>query len=147
VGSSSRNVLPQPKPPRAGCVDVRAPQSLFVRREARASRSGLRLRGTAHDRGCAGVARVVVAVAHRERGRGHRCRYLGAGGRLGRVTSCFRPIYVPASGAKRWRFALRHKLPAGTYVIRCRAIDRTGNVELKQRLTGRRRNLLKLTVR
>jgi hypothetical protein len=140
-------LLPQPRPPRPGCADVYAPRTRFARRALRASRRGLRLRGSARDRGCGGVARVTVAVAHRERGRGNRCRYLRPNGRLGRVTSCLRPIYVPARGGRSWRFKLRRTLPRGTYVVRSRAIDRTGNVEIKQRLRGKRRNLVKLRVR
>ncbi|MEA2374460.1 MAG: hypothetical protein QOD53_923, partial [Thermoleophilaceae bacterium] len=47
--------------PHLVCADVRAPRSLFARRALRASRRGLRLRGSARDRGCGGVARVTVA--------------------------------------------------------------------------------------
>jgi hypothetical protein len=155
VGSSSSGgnpggggaVLQQPKPPQVGCTDLFAPRSLFARRGLHASRRGLRLRGTARDRGCAGVSAVTVAIGRRQGHHSGRCRYLRADGRLGRVTNCHNPTYIPAKGGRHWRFNLRERLPAGTYTARCRSSDRTGNIEIKTRLRGKRRNFLTFKVR
>jgi hypothetical protein len=130
----------------AGCNDKLAPVSRFTRGGVRISRKrGLRLRGTARDRGCSGaVARVTVATAKRV-GRG-RCRYLQTSGRLGRRTSCRRPTYLAARATARWSLRTSRPLPAGTYVVRCRAIDAAGNVERKSRRRGRLRNFVTVRV-
>jgi hypothetical protein len=104
------------------------------------------VRGTASDVGCSGgVARVTVAVA--KRAGGGRCRYLEASGRLGPRGSCRHATYVSARGTSRWSLAPPLRLPSGTYLVRSRAIDGAGNVERKQRLTGRLRNFVTLRLR
>ncbi|MEA2373747.1 MAG: hypothetical protein QOD53_210, partial [Thermoleophilaceae bacterium] len=87
------------------------------------------------------------AVAHRIRHGGGSCRYLRADGRFGPVVDCHRATYIAAKGARHWRFKLRRSLPGGTYVVRSRAIDRTGNVEIKVRGRGKRRNFVRFRVR
>ena len=104
------------------------------------------VRGTAHDFGCAHrVARVTVAIALRVAG--GRCRYLQASGRLGPRGKCRRATYVSARGTSHWSFNSSRRLPAGTYVVRSRAIDASGNVERKQRLRGSLRNFVTVRLR
>ena len=108
--------------------------------------SGVNVTGKAHDLGCSKrVARVTVALAKRT-GNG-RCRYLRAGGALGKAVSCRRPTYIQAKGTKTWTFRSASKLPAGTYVVRSRAIDAAGNLERKQRRRGRLRNFVTVKLR
>jgi hypothetical protein len=141
------HVVPPARPPGSGCTDVRAPRTLLTLRRLRFSRSGLSARGVASDRGCAGVARVSIALARHQGVATGRCRYLRPSGRLGPLTSCRLPAYVPAKGVRHWRFKLRHALPPGTYTLRSRAADRTGNVELKTRRHTRKRNFVTFKVR
>lgn len=113
------------------CVDQTAPVSRFSSR-ARRVRSGRRLvlRGTARDRGCAGVRRVQVAIARKA---GRRCRHLQPGGRFARrATSCARTRYLTAKGTSRWSFTTRRALPAGSYQVWVRAVDRKRNTERKR---------------
>jgi hypothetical protein len=134
-------------PGRAPCVDVRAPASRFARRDAAfASRSGVRLRGRASDRGCGGLAAVELAVA---RHLGHRrCRYMRPSGGLRRAGPCGRPDWIPAAGLERWKLRIRHDLQRGTYTAHVRAVDGTRNVELfTRRARGPQRNFLKFRVR
>jgi len=84
---------------------------------------GARLAGTAHDRGCSGLARVEVSVARRVHGR---CRFLDARGRLGRARPCARRSYLLARGADRWTLPVR--LPRGGWPSSCGATDLAGNV-------------------
>ena len=132
-------------PPPSGCADTFAPRTVFDRARSSMSRTGLVLRGTASDRGCSGgVGRVTVSLAHHE---GERCRWLQAGGALGPRGSCRRPTWLVAKGRSTWAARLKRALPRGTWVARSRAIDRAGNVEIKRRLSGRKRNFLKIVVR
>jgi S-formylglutathione hydrolase FrmB len=120
--------------------DAEPPRSSIRRWRLRGAR--LSVRGNASDRGCASVrqvARVELAISRRERG--GTCRNLRRSCRLGRRTSCRRPAFLPARGTSRWRFG-RARLPKGTYMLRSRAVDRSGNVE---RRAARARN--RLTVR
>jgi hypothetical protein len=133
-------------PPRpGGCADTTAPRTAFDRARLTASRARLVLRGSAADSGCSGgVRQVSVAVAHHEKG--GRCRWLAAGGRLGPRASCRAYTYFHAKGTKSWALHIRGALPRGTWVARSRAIDRAGNVEVKRRLAGRKRNFLKFRI-
>ncbi|MEA2427862.1 MAG: tripartite motif-containing protein 71, partial [Thermoleophilaceae bacterium] len=72
-----------------------------------------------------GVARVQVAVARRS---GSRCRWYGAGGGLSAPASCARPVWMRASGKRRWsrRVGLA---PHGTYLVLSRAVQRGGRVQ------------------
>jgi hypothetical protein len=140
LGGGGRGTVAQPPPVR--CVDRLAPQSRFIRHGVRATRRHtISVRGTARDLGCSRrVARVTVAIARRAGGGG--CRYVQASGRLGPRGKCRRATYVSARGTSRWAFTPSRRLPAGTYVVRSRAIDAAGNVERKQRLKGRLRNFV-----
>ena len=66
---------------------------------------------------------------------GKRCRYLrSVAGRLtttpGRRSSgCKSPIWLKATGARRWRLKLTGRLPAGRYLLRSRAVTRNGFAE------------------
>ena len=117
------------KPLAGACPDRIRPNSRVTR--IRRSRRGIVARGRARDRGCRHrVKSVRIAVAKYVRShRRDRCRYLKKNGRFTRVTSCHKGRYLRARGAARWRFKLRHRLPAGRYEIRARARDRAGNRE------------------
>jgi hypothetical protein len=122
------------------CSDGAAPLSRFLRRKARVGRGGLRLRGRARDRGCGGTKRVQVSVARKV---GGRCAFLRRNGRFTKARSCRRAVYLKARGKRRWRLRKRVSLPAGTYVIRVRSVDRAGNRERRTR----KRNVLVRRVR
>ncbi|HEX8103754.1 MAG TPA: DUF4185 domain-containing protein [Solirubrobacteraceae bacterium] len=128
-----------PPPPAAApgardCRDARRPTSRIAR--VRLRRRSLLVSGRARDAGCAGVARVRVTVARREGGR--RCRFLGAGGRLGRVRACRRAVAQTARGTGVWAFNRPVRLPRGRYVVRARAVDAAGHAERALRRRGRR---------
>jgi hypothetical protein len=92
---------------------------------SRRTRRG-RLGGTTRDRGCGRITRVAVSVAKIA---GKRCRHLQPSGRLARrATGCSRRRYLRARGTKRWSFAPKHALPAGTYRVVLKATDKAGNV-------------------
>jgi hypothetical protein len=120
---------------RTPCPDRLAPRSSFRpgRHPIRASRTALRFRGIAWERGCGALAHVTVAIARREGGGTGLCRYLQPSGRLGRVVSCRRPTYVTARGTTRWTFTRTGYHRPGTWTARIRAVDRAGNAEKKIR--------------
>ena len=77
------------------------------------------------------------------------CSFLQRSGRFSRPQSCFKPIFVRASGKYSlkyrrlvWRFHRKVKLKYGTYVLSDHAIDQSGNVELKA--TRRNRKVIRL---
>ncbi len=113
------------------CADTVRPTSKITRGTS-VRRRGVRLRGTARDRGCKGargrVARVLVAIGKVERGG---CRWLGRGTKLGSRTTCRLPRYNVARGTTRWTFNRRATLPPGSYRVLVRAVDRVANVERK----------------
>jgi hypothetical protein len=133
----------QPPPPTA-CADTFAPTTAIDRARFAASRAGLTMRGAASDRGCGGLRRVQTSFAHHEPGG---CRWLGAGAKLGPLTSCRRPVWIDAKGRSPWVARVKRTLPRGTWVARSRAFDGVGNVEIKRRLSGRKRNFLKFVIR
>jgi hypothetical protein len=104
------------------CADRLVPTVRFAHGGIAASRRGVRLRGTASERGCvAGRVRAVrVAVA---RLGNHRCRFLSSRGHAGAPRSCRRPGYLAARGTASWRFALRARLAPGRYLVLAQAID------------------------
>jgi hypothetical protein len=116
---------PATAPGPAACTDTRAPRSRFTAHTA--TTAGLLVRGTARDRGCAALKRVLVAVARRTHG--DRCRPVGRTGRLGSARSCRRKAYLAAAGTRAWSLRIAHRLPRGTYLVFVRAIDRQGNFE------------------
>lgn len=95
--------------------------------------------GTARDDRA--VAAVEVSVARRV---GRRCFSLGRGKRLVK-SPCDEPRYLRARVENGLRFTLRigRLLPRGTYTIRSRAIDRTGQVETEREGS----NAVKVTLR
>ena len=119
------------------CSDGAAPRSRFLRRKSRVGRNGVRLRGRARDRGCGGTRRVQVSVARKV---GGRCAFLRRNGRFTRARSCRRALYLKARGNRRWRLRRRVSLPAGTYVVRVRAVDTAGN---RERRTRKRNKLVR----
>jgi hypothetical protein len=138
------------RPGSKSCIDGAAPSSRFARREpVAATRRGIRLRGTARDRGCrtrgTSVKRVLVAIMKRQ-GRG-RCRHLQPSRRFSGTRSCRRPTYLRARGRTSWSYVVKRRLPPGTYTARSRGLDVAGNVERKRRRSGRSRNFLTFRVR
>ena len=115
---------------KAGCHDTFAPVTTLGR-SSRFSRQGIRLRGTAFDKGCGPkgrgkVVRVSLAISRRV---GKKCQWLQPNGRLAKKGSCTRKTYVQAKGTSKWTFSLKHKLPRGTYAVVPRAVDSVGNLE------------------
>lgn len=93
------------------------------------------VRGVAVDRGCAGargpakggVQHTLVSL-FRPVG-GDRCRFVTAGGKLGRPRPCGRPLGVYAAGKARWSLGIpKARLPAGGYRLRVTTFDLSGNV-------------------
>jgi hypothetical protein len=129
---SAGGQLPSGRP--QDCVDTTAPAAKARRASLRASRAGVRLRGTAADRGCRnghlnvalkhGVKSVLVAIGLRS---GAKCRFLRARGGMTAPNSCSRPLFLRARGAERWSFRSRGSLRAGSYFAYIRALDRKGN--------------------
>jgi hypothetical protein len=105
----------------------------------KASRRGVRLRGTSRDPGCVSsnnvsgaghVARVDVSVAKvRGKGAGANCRFVKANGRLTGNRNCRRPVLLPARGLEKWSFALKARLPRGHYRAVVRGVDHARNKE------------------
>jgi dienelactone hydrolase len=127
-------IVKKPKPhvfphPRA-CVA--APSARVRRSRSHGSRSGLILRGTAHENRCAKassakkrrkqhVVRVLISISASA---GHgRCRFLRANGTLTSARSCSRPVQLRARGTRRWVLRISHSIPAGRYLIKVVAID------------------------
>ena len=127
----------------SGCADRLAPLSR-VRGRVRATRRGLRLRGTSADRTCRGAkpALRVVRVAIGRRLSGKRCRFLRADGRFAAPAACTRTTYLTAKGKAAWSLAVNAKLPRGRYVVWVRGVDAFGNIEHK----AASRNLARFTV-
>jgi endoglycosylceramidase len=146
----SVRATPARRSPPAGeasdCLDRSEPSSRISRRALRATRRGLRMRGSARDRSChstaatARVARVEVSVGRRV---GRRCRHLVSPRRFGRVRNCSRRTWLRARGGSRWRFSSRAGLPAGRYRLASRARDVEGNLERR----ATRRNRARVRVR
>lgn len=132
------------------CRDRTAPRSRVNRYSVRAGRSGVRISGTASDRGCAAanglsaragkLRRIFVSLSRATRD--GRCRFYLRGGGFGAPRSCLRTTYVGARGTARWRFTVRRLAP-GRYKAWIRAVDASGNRERKRR-SG---NLVRFTVR
>ena len=78
------------------------------------------------------LSRVEISVQSLA---GKQCRYLrGVAGRLtttpGRRSSgCKSPVWLKATGARRWRMKLKRRLPAGRYLLKSRAVTRNGFAE------------------
>ena len=123
----------------SACPDRRPPVSRAKRRDLKANRRGVRLRGTSRDLGCVSsnnvsgaghVARVDVSVAKvRGKGAGANCRFVKANGRLTGNRNCRRPVLLPARGLEKWSFRLKARLPRGHYRAVVRGVDRARNKE------------------
>jgi hypothetical protein len=82
---------------------------------ARATGKGVTSHGVSSDRGCQGrIVSVGVAIA---RSVGHRCRFLDAKHKFGRVTSCAPRDFLRARGTKRWSYSRKLRLPKGVYLL------------------------------
>ncbi|MBA2505277.1 MAG: PD40 domain-containing protein [Thermoleophilaceae bacterium] len=99
------------------------PAGTLLRRKVRL------IAGTAGDN--AGVSGVQVAISGRRRGK---CVWLSRGTRLVQ-RPCDKPLYLRAKvvGGLRFTLRLRRLLPRGTYTMRSRAFDLTGQVEAASR--------------
>jgi hypothetical protein len=119
------------------CFDHTPPVTLLPPRNFKATRHGLRARGTSSDQGCAAgnglaagtgkVGVVLISVARTSR-RG--CEFLLASKKLKKPQSCNKPVLLHALGTDRWRWATHVRLPRGNYRINVRAVDVSGNSEL-----------------
>jgi DNA-binding beta-propeller fold protein YncE len=131
------------------CRDRIPPRSGFDRRNSSLSSSRVVLRGQATD-SCdqyweGDVTRVLVSVGRLQGGK--RCRFVGGDGRLGRVRSCFSPVFHRATGTTRWSLRLKRSLPPGTYQAQARAFDGVGQRERSVRYITRPHNLITFRVR
>jgi hypothetical protein len=133
----------------AGCADRLAPLSR-VRGRVRATRKGVRIRGTSTDLTCRGGKAAqrftgslrVIRVAVGRRLSAKRCRFLRADGRFAAPTACTRTTYLTARGKGTWSLNLKARLPRGRYVVWVRGVDAFGNIERK----AARRNLARFTL-
>jgi hypothetical protein len=106
------------------CSDTTKPHSAISAKAAKAASHSRTLRGTARDTPC-GVAMVTIAIDQQH---GKKCRFLTKTGRLGKAGKCTRSSWLTAVGTKTWRVPLS-KLRKGTYKVRIRAVDLSGNIE------------------
>ena len=112
--------------PAATCADATRPRATLSK--ASAKRRKLRLTGRASDAGCAGLARVEVAISRKA---GRRCRFVAANGRLTKARKCSKRLFLRAKGKGAWTLRLARKLPRGRYTIVVRAVDGAGNRQAK----------------
>jgi hypothetical protein len=123
-----------------GCRDRLAPVSRFARKRTRIRRTRLHFQGRSRDRGCttangifsaSRIARVYVSIAKvRGKGRGANCAFLTRRGTLTAFRRCRRPVLLRARGTRSWRIdAQARSLPAGSYRVVVRGIDRAKNKE------------------
>jgi hypothetical protein len=125
---------PPPPPPPAGggsgppatCADATRPKATLSK--ASAKHRKLRLSGRASDAGCAGLARVEVAISRKV---GRRCRFVASNGRLTKARRCSKRLFLRAKGKGAWTLRLARKLPRGRYAILVRAVDGAGNRQAK----------------
>jgi hypothetical protein len=90
-----------------------------------------------------------VEVSFERLGKGP-CQWLnGSGGKFSKVAAdkgkCDQPIWLRASGARKWRYTLRKRLPRGHYLLLVRAVD-VGGVS-NNSFSARQHNLRNFTVR
>jgi hypothetical protein len=117
------------------CSDTARPQASFLagRKGAAAKKRKLNLHGRASDAGCVAtisvagrVARVEVAISRKA---GTKCRFVAAGGKLGKARICSRRVFLKAKGTTKWSLSLKRKLPRGGYTVLVRARDAAGNLQ------------------
>ncbi|HTX29742.1 MAG TPA: S53 family peptidase [Solirubrobacteraceae bacterium] len=83
---------------------------------SRVSAKGIKAHGVSSNHGCGGhIVSVGVALA-RSAGR-HKCRFLLADGKFGKVTSCRPRHFLKARGTVHWTFQRRLRLPKGVYLL------------------------------
>jgi hypothetical protein len=85
----------------------------------------LKLTGIAKAHCPAHIVKVSVAIA---RVVGHRCRFLLADHRFGRLRSCVARDYLKAKGTRHWSLRVKRKLPRGRYFAWERAVDNQHHV-------------------
>jgi hypothetical protein len=90
-----------------------------------------------------------VEVSFERLGKGP-CQWLnGSGGKFSKVAAdkgkCDQPIWLRASGGRKWRYTLRKRLPRGHYLLLVRAVD-VGGVS-NNSFSARQHNLRNFTVR
>jgi hypothetical protein len=128
----------EPEPPAggpgAGCAGERERPLVTRLRRPRARPTFVRVRGRARDRGCAGVKRVLVAVAKK---RHRRCRFITRRGTYLRARSCKRPHRLRAFGATRFSLRVNIRLRRGHHVVSVRAVDAMRNRSKRRRATFR----------
>ncbi len=134
TASATATAATAPPTARPPARDRTRPSVAILRPRAGArlrSRALRALSGRASDAG--GLARVDVALARTERsGRRLRCRFIGRTGAPERTRrACAPRTYRAAAGTRSWRYALRRRLPAGSYRAWVRARDRSGNVTVR----------------
>jgi len=120
------------------CSDTIAPTSQVFRREVRVYRHHIRLRGRTRDRDCgrrAAPQRTEVSVARRAAD--GKCRFLTRRGHLSAERPCGERSYLTASGRDGWHAFRRWPGLPGTYLISSRAVDRSGNIELRSAAANR----------
>src|SRR5829696_6646996 len=133
----------------AACGTKAAPRTSITTGGLRARRRSLRAAGRAFAYNCVRgkrrrgtVARVELSITRKS---GRRCRHVGAGGRLTHAASCNSRRWLrarlgkPRRGKVPWTFRKGTVLPRGTYEVRARTVDRTGNVERVARKQSRKR--------
>jgi hypothetical protein len=81
---------------------------------------------------------VGVALA---RSVGHKCRFLGANGKLGRVIRCRPTDFLRARGTTRWTYGRRLRLAKGVYLVWAHA---TNSKRQTTRNTARKHIFLRL---
>jgi hypothetical protein len=126
TGAAAQTEIPTPGAKPGACVDHVKPTSGFTAKAARRAARKRLLRGTALDAGC-GIDKVTISVLRKH---GRKCRNLTSKKRLGRRTRCSKRRWLPVRGTTRWSFRFPKKLPKGRYVIRTRAVDFAGNVQV-----------------
>jgi hypothetical protein len=113
------------------CRDLSRPTAAIDSRHSALTHRRIALAGSARDRGCGAALRSFrVAVAQLVPGG---CRFLDAGGHLGRRHTCRRPTFLAGAGgrgtstARGWSFRRAWSLPAGRYIVLVRSVDGAGN--------------------
>ncbi|MEA2479970.1 MAG: repeat-like domain [Thermoleophilaceae bacterium] len=125
--------------PASACPDRTPPVSHAIKRNLRASRTRVKLRGNSRDAGCVSsnlvpgvgkIERVDVSIAKvRGKGNGSNCRFLKANGRLSGNRRCRKPVLLPAKGLESWSLSVKARLPQGHYRAVVRAVDASRNKE------------------
>jgi len=109
-----------------GCIDVTPPGARLSK--LKLTRKGVQLKGMASDKACGkngNLARVSVSVARKV---GKKCAFLLAKGRFAKPGPCRARGLQLAKGTKTFSYAVKAKLPKGSYVVTVQAADAAGNL-------------------